>query len=117
MTRDKILAMKAGRKLNILVSEKIMGNKPVNDDVLGDTEVHTTDQGESVYGPLPAYSEDIDSAQLVVTKMINLGYNEAQLWENEKRPDVICRAALLTILDREKEKKKGEPRPKLYVVK
>ena len=117
MTRDEILAMNAGREMNILVSKEIMGNKVVHDDILGDTEILTTEKGEPVFGPLSSYSDDIASAQLVVTKMINLGYNEAQMWENEKRPEVICRAALLTIVDRQKGKKKDKMRPKLEVIK
>jgi len=117
MTKTEILAMNAGRELNILVSEEIMGNKVVPDDILGDTEIHTTEKGEPVYGPLSAYSEDISYAQVVVTKMINLGYNEAQMWENEKRPEVICRAALLTLLDNKKKIEKSKMRPRLRVVK
>ena len=117
MTRDEILAMKAGRSLNVRVSEEIMGNKVVSDAVLGETEIYTTAQGEPVYGRLSPYSEDLSSAQLVVLRMTNLGYTEAKLWENEQRPDVICRAALLTILDKNKEKKRMQGRSKLHVVK
>jgi len=117
MTRDEILAMKAGRILNIHVSEEIMGNKVVTDAVLGETEIHSTPRGEPVYGRLAPYSEDLSSAQLVVMRMTNLGYTEAKLWENEQRPDVICRAALLTILDKNKDKKRMQGRSKLRVVK
>ena len=117
MTRDEILAMKAGRSLNVRVSEEIMGNKVVSDAILGETEIHTTAQGEAVYGIVLPYSEDLSSAQLVVSRMANLGYTEAKLWEDEQRPEVICRAALLTILDNNKEKKRRQGRSKLHVVK
>jgi len=117
MTREEILALKAGRNLNISVSEEIMGNRVVVDPILGDTEIYSTDKGEVVYGQLTPYSEDLSSAQLVVLRMSNLGYVESEFWEGEKRPDVICRAALLTILDRKKEKKKNTPKGNLRVVK
>ncbi len=117
MTRDEILALKAGRSLNIRVAEEIMGNKVITDVILGETEIHATAQGEPVYGRLTPYSEDLSSAQLVILRMTNLGYTEAKLWENEERPDVICRAALLTILDKNIEMKKIQRRAKLHVVK
>ena len=117
MTREEILALNAGKALNVCVSEMIMGNRVVADAILGDTEIHSTEQGEAVYGRLMPYSEDLSSAQLVVLRMANLGYTEASLWENEKRPDVICRAALLTILDEEKGKKKSGSGAKLHIVK
>lgn len=117
MTRDEILAMKAGQSLNVCVSEEIMGNKVVLDAVLGETEIHTTIKGETVYDKVSPYSEDLSCAQLVVLKMKNLGYTEAKLWEDEQRPDVICRAALLAILDKNKEKKRKLGRSKLHVVK
>jgi len=117
MTRDEILALKAGRDLNIRVSEEIMGNKVVSDPILGETEIHATKHGEPVYGRLTPYSEDLSCAQLVILRMSNLGYTEAGLWENEQRPDVICRAALLTVLDKDKGKKKSRPKARLRVVK
>ena len=117
MTRDEILAMEAGRSLNLRVSEEVMGNRVVSDDILGETEIHATPQGEPVYGRLTPYSEDLSAAQLVILRMTNLGYAEAKLWENEQRPEVICRAALLTLLDKNKAKKRTQGRTKLRVVK
>ncbi len=117
MTRDDILALKAGRGMNVCVAEKIMGNKVVSDPIMGDTEVFATDTGESVYGALTHYSEELSKALLVVSKMAGLGYVEAKLWENEKRPDVICRAALLTMLDKKAEKNSDRKKPKLSVIK
>lgn len=117
MTRDDILALEAGRSLNVCVAEKIMGNKVVSDPIMGDTEVFFTDEGESVYGTLTPYSEDLSKAQRVVSKMAGLGYTEAKLWEVEKRPDAICRAALLTLLDEEGVKNRARQKAKLSVVK
>ena len=116
MTRDEILLMKAGRNLNICVSEEIMGTKVVHDEIFGDMEIHDTDQGEHFYGPLTPYSEDLSSAQLVILRMANLGYPEVGLWEDEKRPEVICRAALLAVLGKDKKEKVPKKRPKLYLV-
>ena len=117
MTRADIAALKAGRSLNTYVAEKIMGNKVMSDPIMGDTEVFTTDTGESVFGKLTAYSEDLSKAQLVVLKMADLGYAEAGLWESEKRPEVICRAALLTLFDKKAEKNRVRQKSKLTIVK
>jgi hypothetical protein len=116
MTRDEILAMKAGRNLNIMISEEIMGTKVVHDEIFGDVEIRNTDQGEPFYGPLIPYSEDLSSAQLVILRMANLGFPEVDLWEDEKRPEVICRAALLALLGKGKKEKVPKKRPKLYLV-
>jgi len=117
MKRDEILALTAGRTFNICISEKIMGKKVVCDAIFGDTEIHTTEKGETVYGRLPPYSESLSSARLVMMKMANLGYAEARLWENEKRPDVICRAALLTLFEKNPDKGNRQNKPNLRVVK
>ena len=116
MTRDEILALTAGRSLNVRVAEEVMGNRVVRDAILGDTEIYSTEKGEPVYGRLTPYSEDLPSAQLIILRMTNLGYTEPGLWENEKRPDVICRAALLTLFDKNTEKKSKQKRPNLRVV-
>jgi hypothetical protein len=117
MTRDEILALKAGRSLNVCVAEKIIGHKVVADQIMGDTEVFVSKDGDSVYGALRPYSEDLPSAQLVISKMTDLGHPEAKLWENEKRPDVICRAALLAQFDKENGKNRTRQKSTLSVVK
>ncbi|SPD75922.1 conserved hypothetical protein [uncultured Desulfobacterium sp.] len=117
MTRDEILALAAGRSLNVCVSEEIMGNKVVCDAIFGDTEIHTTMKGETVYDRLTPYSENLTAAQLVITRMANLGFIEAKLWENENRPDVICRAALLTLFKKNPDTKSKQNKPKLWIVK
>ncbi len=117
MTRADILTLKAGRNLDIYVAEKIMRNKVISDPIMGDTEVFTTNTGESVFGKLTAYSEDLSKAQLVVLKMASMGYAKAGLWESEKRPEVICRAALLTLFDKKSEKYRVLQKSKFSVVK
>jgi hypothetical protein len=117
MTRADILELKAGRSLNVYVAENIMGNKVVSDPIMGDTELFNTDTGESVFGKLTPYSEDLSKAQFVISKMASLGYAEAGLWESENRPDVICRAALLTLFDKKSEKFRARQKAKLSIVK
>lgn len=117
MTREDIQELKAGRSLNILVAEKIMKNKVVSDPIMGDTELFTIETGESVFGKLTPYSEDLAKAQLVISKIAAMGYAEAGLWENEKRPEVICRAALLTLFDKKSKKKRAIQKSKFTVIK
>ncbi|MFH2046666.1 MAG: hypothetical protein ABIK92_16160 [Pseudomonadota bacterium] len=117
MTRDDIQKLKAGRTLNIFIAEKIMKHKVVSDPIMGDTEIFTVETGESVFGKLTQYSQDLSKAQLVISKIAGMGYAEAGLWENEKRPDVICRAALLTLFDKKSKKKKAMQKAKFTVIK
>lgn len=117
MTREEILALEPGKAFNVCVSEMIMGNRVVTDAIFGETEIYLSEHGETVFGRLQPYSEELTSARLVILKMADLGYTEASLWENEERPDVICRAALLTILDEQKGKKKRRSGAKLHIVK
>ena len=87
MTGDDIQGLKAGKKLNIFVSEKVMGNKVVTDPIMGDTEIFVTDNGETIYGFLTPYSEKPSSARLVVERMEKLGFPEAKLLAGESRPE------------------------------
>ncbi|MBU1053529.1 MAG: hypothetical protein KKC46_06835 [Proteobacteria bacterium] len=117
MNRDDIQELKAGRTLNIFVAEKIMKNKVVPDPIMGDTEIFITETGESVFGKLTQYSQDLSKAQLVISKIAGMGYAEAGLWENEKRPEVICRAALLTLFDKKSKKKRAIQKSKFTIIK
>lgn len=129
MTKEEILAMKAGRELNIRVSEDVMGCKFMVDAIFGDTESckllepeipFVQHAGNQVYGPLRHYSEDMSDTQWVVDKLksydVRLGFNHnTEMWEAEfsKRgadfsypvavaptaPEAICKAALLTMLE------------------
>ena len=116
MTKEEILSLKAGRELNIKIAEEVMGHKFVQDETLGDMENH----GQSVYGLLQPYSEDIAAAWLVLEKLKSHhpriefnSYNER--WEASfsapdaeftypvasasTAPEAICKAALLALLE------------------
>jgi len=116
MTKEEILAFKPGRELNIAVAEVIMGATFVEDKNLGDLEVHPG----SIYGPLEPYSENIQSAWLVMNRLKGLNPKVAfniysHKWEaafSSKEasfscpiaaaataPEAICKAALLAMLE------------------
>ncbi len=78
MTKEEILAMKAGRELNIRVAEEVMGCRVVQDGAVGDTEDYNLSGEEKppsrsinnrIYGPLRRYSEDMAAAKQVVDKL------------------------------------------------
>lgn len=120
MTKKEILAMEAGRELNIRVAEDVMGCKFVQDEFFGHMQAYIDSQGNNVWAPLEPYSEDRSVAQRVVDKLKN-NYNarvefnshtgnwEAEFSELETglsfdtvsaldAPEAICKAALLAIL-------------------
>ena len=117
MRNDKIAEMKAGRELNSIVAEEIMGCDVIEDEVFGDMERHLDKEGNSVYLPLSPYSEEMPGAHQVISKMLSLGYDEAEYWKGETRPEVICKAALSVIQEKRKEMDKREKKSKLQVVK
>ena len=107
--------MEAGRELDMLVAEKVMGYQCVCDDEPRDCPIHARDD----YDTLLAYSTDIDNAWDVVTQMRASFFLERRLtrgmfwhavfddcgdgtWQDEVRvhaegataPLTICRAAL-----------------------
>ena len=114
--KEEILAMKAGRGLNIRVAEDVMKRKFAQDEIFGDME--SLDNG--VYGYLQPYSEDISAAWQVIEKL--KGYHPriefdpySQNWEATfsareadfsypivsatTAPEAICKAALLALLE------------------
>ena len=116
MTKEEILAMKAGKELNIKVTEKVMGRRFTQDETFGDMEIS---EG-MVYGYLQTYSEDISAAWQVMERM--KGYNPriefdsySQKWEAtfsvreanftcpvilaNTAPEAICKAALLALAE------------------
>jgi len=116
MTTEEILALKAGRELNIRVAEAVMGRRYTQDETFGDMEVDS----QMVYSSLQPYSEDISAAWQVIEKM--KGYNpriafdtHSQKWEATFNvgeadftcpvvlattvPEAICKAALLALLE------------------
>jgi hypothetical protein len=123
MTREEILAMPAGYKIDILIAEKIMGWKDKISDHL--VRYYETPNGEIfLKNDVSHYSTDISAAWQVVEKLKREGYpnpqlytiDEDDLWhvairthgdmgyddtEAETAPLAICRAALLAILEKE----------------
>ena len=122
MTKEEILAMKAGRDLNIIIAEDAMGCKFAQDELFGDMQRCIDSQGNSVWGPLEPYSEDRSIAQQIIDKLKD-NYNarvefnhHTGNWEVEfteletvlsfgtvsalDAPEAICKAALLAILEK-----------------
>jgi hypothetical protein len=115
---QKIDQMQPGEELNILVAREVMGTKVVLDDTFGLMEMVITNKGENVYVTLRAYSEDLSSAQRIIARMIEMGYDdETAYWQSEDRPEIICKAALRAVLKRKKEEEASKKRSKLKIVK
>lgn len=124
MTRDDVLKMEAGREMDALIAEKVIGwtRKYVSEH---DTQVWDS-PNESVYleNAIPHYSTDISAAWEVVEKMLEFekdvaGHDQVIItrtddclkwyiefrkpsWEYaeaEALPLAICRAALLALLE------------------
>ena len=106
MTKEEILAMKSGKKLNIKVAEAVMGHEVIVDEIFGDSERYIDKDGKSAYAPLQAYSEEVSAARLVLEKIIGLGHNDATSWKHQGKEDhtwaeAICKVALLAVLAKE----------------
>jgi len=118
MTKEKIMATRAGKKLDAMVAETVMGNRYVRDETFGDMEITP----EGINSILQPYSSDITAAWDVLERM--KGYNprlafdtHSRKWEaafsfNEAEftfpmvlattaPEAICKAALLALLETE----------------
>ena len=116
MTKGEILAMKAGRELNIQVAEAVMEHRYARDETFGDMEIDR----QRVYNSLQPYSEDISAAWLVMEKMKSynprIAFNtHSQKWEvafstreaeftcpvvlADTASEAICKAALLALLE------------------
>ena len=118
MEKYQIDEASVGPCLDQLVATQIMGNRVVDDEIFGLMEMHTNKNGINVYYPLRDYSKSIESARLVVTKMLNMAYHdEAAYWQTEDRPDVICKAALRAVLQRKQQQEALKIRANLRVIK
>ena len=71
MTKEEIMAMEAGRDLDVRVAEDVMGCKFVRDEIFGDIQIY--DNG--MWLALPPYSED-KSAALPVLERLKEHYGE-----------------------------------------
>ena len=105
MTREEILAMQPGNELNMKVSEEVMGHIVTEDKTFGYMErtIHPK-EGDSIWGPVKPYSEDISTAELVVDRMIEMGRKDAIHWADfgggkYTEAEAICKAALLAVLE------------------
>ncbi len=118
MDESKINQMQPGPQFNTLVAKEIMETKVISDAIFGLMELHTTDKGEVVYKPLKAYSEDLKDAKLVISKMLQLGFEkEVAYWRSDDRPEIICKAALRAVLKHKKDQEALKKRANLRVVK
>jgi hypothetical protein len=122
MTKKEILAMKPGIDLNILVAERILGHAVKQDEIMGYMERITMPktqngtscascatcggsavEGDSIWGLVEKYSEDISAAKVVIKKMLEIGYKDANSWADfgdgkYTEAEAICKAALVAVL-------------------
>ena len=103
-SREKILAMKPGRVLNIIVAKYVLGHDVVTDKSLGEVERLKDSDESSVWSILLSYSEDNEVAQDVVCAMMDKGYLDAPKWDQfgdgaYTPAEAICKQALLCILE------------------
>lgn len=99
MTKEDILLMDPGVELNAMVAEEVMGHVILSDKTLGLME-RLVYEGKTVWGNLQAYSEDLAIAEMVVNKMLELGFGDAVYWTGfgqgrYTKAEAICKAALL----------------------
>lgn len=128
MDKEQVLAMKAGRKLNEVVAEVVMGFKRDNDNFWQDANGRYVDppKGFSLFGMLSPYSTDITYAWPIAVKMclaviplwFGSGYcacckasyvshlkatkdlsTDSNIVICKEAPEAICKAALITKLE------------------
>ncbi len=102
MTEEKILNMKPGRELNMMVAKEVMGHQVVVDEILGDTERFLDATGDSIWSELTPYSEDDGAAEAVIEKAVGLGFKDAGTWKefgagSYMPAEAVCKKALLEI--------------------
>lgn len=102
MATPNILEMKPGAELNTLVAKRVMELDIVTDELMGEMVRLVDSQGDSVWGSVMPYSEDLDAAQKVVTEMLARGYSDAETWcdYGEGRytaAEAICKRALIVL--------------------
>jgi len=103
MTREEILAMEPGEKLNKKVAEEIIGHEVVPDKTFGYMERFTDENNCTVWDILQCYSEDMSAAELVVNRMMQLGHYDVVCWADfgggvYTEPEAICKASLIALL-------------------
>jgi hypothetical protein len=105
VNKEKILALPPGTDLNIKVAEEIFGHAVINDEILGWMERPQRAEDGSIWSELLHYSEDLETADLIVKLMLEAGYDEAIHWDEfgggkYSKPEAICKAALLALMDK-----------------
>jgi hypothetical protein len=103
MIKKKILEMKPGKDINASIGRYVMGHDVVADDLMGDMERYLDKEGNSVWGKLLPYSEDMATAQEVVVEMLRRGYSDAETWQDYgdglyTPAEAICKRALIATL-------------------
>lgn len=103
MTREEILAMKPGAELNKKVAEEIIGHEVVEDSTFGYMERYTDEDNSTVWDMVQDYSEDMEAAELVVNRMMQLGHYDVVCWADfgggiYTEPEAICKASLIALL-------------------
>jgi hypothetical protein len=119
MNAQEILAMKPGKRLNILVAQEIFDLAYIQDPIFGDIVIFSGENSTS-FGFLPHYSEDLPTARTILQKAdssANLkkyrGRWEANVQRKKvyyyypdlnatSRPEAICKAALLAKMENNK---------------
>jgi hypothetical protein len=104
MSRDEILALKPGLELNKQVAVDVMGHVVVEDATFGCMERFFSN-GETIWGPVEPYSEDMSVVERVIERMIELGFEDVSCGVDFAdgvctKPEAICKNALLNILAR-----------------
>jgi hypothetical protein len=131
MTKSEILAMKAGKELNIKVAQYVMGYSVAKDEIFGDLQRGN----EDAWGPLQAFSEDRSIAEQALNKLkhdysTRVEFNDGtEYWEAEFKDletglsfgtvsaphaaEAICKAALLVIAGEDSSIKEKRSRQEL----
>jgi hypothetical protein len=105
MKKDEILAMQPGEDLNVKIAEEVLKRKVIKDKHFGYMErLVNPEDGSSVWADVKPYSEDISVAELVIEKMIEIGYKDAIHWADfgdgkYTEAEAICKSALLALLN------------------
>ena len=97
---EAVLDLNPGRELNILVAKYVMGHEVTTDATIGEMERITDIEGDNAWSLVQQYSEDLETAQMVVDRMVEEGYLDALLWhtygDSRYTPaEAICKRAFI----------------------
>lgn len=119
LSREEILAMPAGRELDALVAEKVMGLDIVSNGLKYEPRYYLPEYERTYHRAVPVYSTDISAAWEVAEKFgemsvrkyqtMSLGYRwVCRIYVNEEdviangltAPEAICKSALIAVNER-----------------